>query len=146
MVFRAKVDRFFVIFIASMVLLLAVVTMWPLLLDEGRDLLGVLIMIAVFLLSTGMILWCLVGIKYVLNEDYLLVKGGPFRSRIAYEKITKITATKDIFTGYRLLSSRDGIEIFYQTAWLGSVKISPKDRELFLSKLRERCPNLQTQL
>ncbi len=57
--------------------------------------------------------------------------------------MTRISTTNDIFTGYRLLSSKNGIEIFYKSASLGSVKISPKDVELFISELKQRCPTIQ---
>ncbi|KYD25219.1 hypothetical protein B4110_3001 [Parageobacillus toebii] len=40
-----------------------------------------------------------------------------------------------------MLSSASGIEIFYKSGILGSVKISPKEKELFLSELKKRCPN-----
>ncbi|MBD3107568.1 PH domain-containing protein [Bacillus sp. AGMB 02131] len=49
-----------------------------------------------------------------------------YRRRIS-QTITKASSTKDIFFGYRILSSKQGIEIFYKSATLGSVMISPKN-------------------
>ncbi|UOQ50583.1 PH domain-containing protein [Gracilibacillus caseinilyticus] len=89
------------------------------------------------------ILWCAFSVKYVFYQEYLFIKGGPFKSRISYEKITKVSPAKDIFTGYRVLSSRDGIEIFYITAVLGSVKISPEEKKEFITELTKRCPSVQ---
>ncbi|WP_229672487.1 PH domain-containing protein [Pullulanibacillus camelliae] len=55
--------------------------------------------------------------------------------------ISKISPSSNIFSGYRLLSSRTALEITYDAALLGSVKISPKERALFLKKLKKRCPH-----
>nr|MBO2478640.1 hypothetical protein [Bacillota bacterium] len=72
--------------------------------------------------------------------------GGTGHARYGHRVIkTKVVPTKNIFTGYRLLSSFDALEIFYHKALLGSVKISPKDTPAFLSELKKRCPHLQIQ-
>lgn len=89
------------------------------------------------------LIWTSFFIKYVLYDEYLYVKGGPFRSKISYDEITKIAPTQDIFTGYRILSAKSGIEVFYKSGPFGSVKISPKDRKRFLTELAKRCPHAQ---
>nr|WP_231784159.1 PH domain-containing protein [Lentibacillus sp. JNUCC-1] len=73
----------------------------------------------------------------------MYIKGGPFRSRIAYKDITRVSPSHDVFTGYRVLSSRDGLELFYTTGLMGSVKISPEDQGMFLKELQERAPDVQ---
>ena len=143
MTFSSKTDAFFVTFISIAVLIIAAVTIWPLFLDGGDELSVVITLAATFILSAGLILWCSFGVKYVFHEDHLFVKGGPFRSRIPYNSITKVAPTSSIFVGYRILSSKDALEIFYPTAILGSVKISPKDKERFLKELEKRCPGLK---
>lgn len=95
-------------------------------------------MSTIFVLCTSFFAWITFGIKYVFTDEYLLVKGGPFHSKIRYENITKVAKTNDIFTGFRLLTSKPAIEIFYMTASLGSVKISPQNAELFLIELENR--------
>ncbi|MFD4706017.1 PH domain-containing protein [Gottfriedia sp. NPDC058432] len=42
------------------------------------------------------------------------------RSRIAYREITKISPTTEIFTGYRLLLSKNALEIIYKSGYLRS--------------------------
>ena len=145
MVFRSKVDSFFVKLIVTVILIIGFVTFFPLFAVGGDLLLVVLISTLTFLFATGIILWCSFSIKYVFHQDYLFVKGGPFRSRIPYESITKVSPTSAIFVGYRLVSSRDSIEIFDRTSMMGSVKISPKDQKAFIAELKKRCPNLQIQ-
>jgi hypothetical protein len=115
----------------------------PLSLDNERTIIDTIVVMSLCVLSIGFILWSAFSIKYVFYQDHLFVKGGLFRSRIPYEEITRISTTKEIFTGYRLLSSKVGIEIFYKSSSLGSVKISPKDIELFISEIKKRCPNVQ---
>ena len=73
----------------------------------------------------------------------MLVKTGPFKKRVQYIEITSIRPTKDIFTGYRILSSMDAIAISYRSGLMGEIKISPKDKDAFLSELRARVPAMK---
>ncbi|WP_347835804.1 PH domain-containing protein [Gracilibacillus sp. JCM 18860] len=116
------------------------VTLLPLFLDPHITRLDVAILLSILLLLIGIIIWPFIGIRYVLTNDYLYVKGGPFRSKIPYGDITKITSTNDMLTGYRIMSSKDGVEIYYKKGMLGSVKISPCKKETFLHELHKRCP------
>jgi Bacterial PH domain len=146
MMFRSKIDGFFITFISIAILIIGAVTLLPPFLDNEASMTVVMIMSAIFLISVGFILWITLSIKYVFYEDYLLVKGGPFRNKIRYPSITKISPTNDLFTGYRILSSKDGLELFYKSATLGSVKISPKNRDEFITELKKRCPNAEIQV
>jgi Bacterial PH domain len=137
MVFRAKIDSFFIFIMSITILVLSGVLLILLFTDKTRTMLDTVIVFSLLIISVGFIIWSVFSIKYVFYDDYLLVKGGPFRSRILYQEITKVSPTKDIYTGYRLLSSKSGIEIFYKSGTLGSVKISPKENELFLSELKK---------
>lgn len=141
--FRSKIDKHFVIILSFAVLLVLAVFLIPLFLDDKKTTIDTLIVLTICMLTIGFILWTTFSVKYIFREDHLFVKAGLFRSRIPYEKITKVSPTTEIYTGYRLLSSKYALEIFYETAVLGSVKISPKDRELFISELKKRCPKIQ---
>ncbi len=144
MVFRSKVDAFFVNVMVIVVLVIASVTIFPLFLEEFRDdLAGSIILILVFLLVIGFLLWTCFSVQYIFHQDHLFIKGGPFKSRIPYEKIIKVAPTKAIFTGHRILSSRDAIEITNQTTVFGSIKISPKNKEAFISELKKRNPAIR---
>jgi len=145
MEFGAKVDRYFVLLIVSTIIILAAAIYVPLWFAEGFDPALIGWMTAVFLAMVALILWCSFSVKYVFFDDHLYVKGGPFRSRIPYKSIRQAAPTKNIFTGYRILSSVDAIEIFYDKGMLGSVKISPKDTEQFLAELKKRCPRVRIQ-
>ncbi|WP_342598222.1 PH domain-containing protein [Psychrobacillus sp. FSL H8-0483] len=146
MVFRSKVDIFFITFIFLVVLIMAAISLLPNLFNyEEASLSIVIILSAIFSISVGFILWYANTITYVFNEDYLLIKGGPFKSKILYQNITKVSPTTDRFTGYRISSSEKGLELFYKSATLESIKILPKDKIEFITELRKRCPNAQFQ-
>ncbi|MDY0407053.1 PH domain-containing protein [Virgibacillus sp. 179-BFC.A HS] len=144
MVFRSKIDKFFVITIAITLLIILAVCIIPLVLSKST-VAETIVVLSLCALSIGLILWSAFFIRYEFFPNHLFVRGGLFRSRIPYEKITKVTPTSAIFTGYRIMSSRDGIEIFYQNATLGSVKVSPKNKSEFIAELKKHCPNVQIQ-
>ncbi|MDQ0257730.1 hypothetical protein J2S74_005192 [Evansella vedderi] len=144
MVFRSKVDIFFITFIFLMVLIMGAISLFPLLfIYEKASLSIVTLMSVIFIISVGFILWYAISIKYVFYEDYLLIKGGPFKSKIPYEDITKAAPTTDKSTGYRISSSEKGLELFYKSAPHGSIKILPKDKRQFITELRKHCPHAQ---
>jgi hypothetical protein len=140
--FHAKRDPSFVIFIILMVIITVSIFFIPLFFDKGRTIIDILIVISLASLSSGLLLWCFFDIKYVFNDDYLYVKGGLFRSKIPYGEITRLAPAADFYTGYRILSSKDALEIDYKKATMGSVKISPGDLDGFVAELEKRCPHL----
>lgn len=113
---------------------------------NNLSILSVLLWIFFLIITAGVILWNSYGIKYRFYDDYLYVRGGIFRSRIPYNTISKIESlqftTGDILAGYRILASKDGIEISYNKGF-GTVKISPEHKTLFLSELKKRCPKAE---
>jgi len=126
------------------VIIIGAGSFWPLFIEEVRsELAAVLVIALIFVIVISFILWTAFSVRYVFHQDYLFVKGGPFRSPILYESITRTSPTTAIFTGYRILSSRDAIEIFYKNAALGSVKIPPKNKSEFISEIKKRSPNLE---
>lgn len=142
MTFRSKVDRVFVISIGIAILIIAASCFFPYFIEDEVPVQAGIILTATFLLCTGFVVWISTDILYVLNEDHLFVKAGPIRRRIPYGEITKVTPNHDIFTGFRLLSSSDGLEVSYKSALMGGVKISPEDKERFVTELKKRCPNI----
>jgi hypothetical protein len=146
MVFRSKIDSFFITIMAISIALLGAVLFIPFFMDQYKTLIDGVIVFCLFLFAAGIILWSAFFIKYEFHDHYLNVRGGPFKSRILYKDISEIHPTKEIFTGYRLLSAREGLEVFYRTSGLGSVKISPKEQELFLLEVKKRCPKVSIQI
>ncbi|WP_431027007.1 PH domain-containing protein [Lysinibacillus sp. LZ02] len=139
MVYHAKVDMFSIIFIFLMIWGMGAIT----LLLFIASLATVMIMSTMFIISAIFLWWYVISIKYVLHEHYLLVKGGPFKSKIPYQSITKVAPTTDQLTGYRISASDKGIELFYEVAVHRSVQVLPKDKIEFIAELRKRCPHVQ---
>ncbi|WP_058308878.1 PH domain-containing protein [Gracilibacillus massiliensis] len=144
MIFRSKMDRTVKIFLTVVIFILAGVTLVPILFISKVPLEAIIILSMTFLLSVILIFWPFLQIKYILSEQYLLIIGGPVRSKIPYENITKITDNHDIWTGYRILSSKNGIEIFYKSGFWGSIKISPENKQKFISELVKRNNKIKT--
>lgn len=143
MTFRAKIDSLFVKIISAVVIVISTVFLLPVILEDEMKASELFIVLSLMVLTVAFILHSAFSIKYTFHERYLFVKGGFFRSRIPYEEISRVCATNEIFFGYRLLSSKDAIEIFYKTASMGSVKISPKEKELFLMELKKRGSHIK---
>ncbi|MFC4712867.1 PH domain-containing protein [Planococcus dechangensis] len=141
MIFRSKMDAPFIGSISAAILLIAAATIVPLFLEDVQFS-EMLILMAIFFVTTGFILWTIFDIQYIFHKDHLFVKGGPFRSRIPYNDILKVSPTRNIFTGYRLLSARDALELTNNKTMFSTIKISPTDQDAFIAELKERCPEL----
>ncbi|MFJ7972728.1 PH domain-containing protein [Psychrobacillus sp. NPDC096389] len=144
--FKSKRDKTFFRMIIAAIVVVALVTLVPAIYElfftvEG-DMLAVIITTILFLLCAGFIVWISFDIEYTFTENHLFVRGGPFRSKISYEDITKVNPTSNILVGYRVLSSKDALEIHYKKALLRSVIISPEKQELFLQVLVEKAPHI----
>ncbi|MED3572319.1 PH domain-containing protein [Cytobacillus praedii] len=143
MVFQSKIDKYYLYVLISAIVIIGIACVLPLFLDKQIDLFGILCMLSIFFLTVGFLLWISFSISYSFQENHLLVKTGPFKKRVQYIEITSIRPTKDIFTGYRILSSMDAIAISYRSGLMGELKISPKDKDAFLSELRARVPAMK---
>ncbi|MDU4695309.1 MULTISPECIES: PH domain-containing protein [Paenibacillus] len=142
--FKTKRDPLFAGLWAALILLANLVILWPLLLDPQALTPGGLAgLIVPDLLVTVLLAWLAIDISYVIREEVLFVKGGMFRSKIRFEEITRISQHPNIWLGYRLLFSRDAIEIHYRSGVLGSVVISPVEQERFIEELIRRNPSIQ---
>ncbi|QFF99126.1 hypothetical protein PB01_09955 [Psychrobacillus glaciei] len=141
MVFRSKGDISFFTLIFLVVLIMANIPLHPVYKEVSLSI--IINIFGIFIISLGFILWYGASIKYVFCKDYLLIKGGPFRRKIPYQNITKVSPKTDGFTGYRISSFDKGLELFLKSANLGSIKILPMDKMEFITELRKRCSNTQ---
>lgn len=146
MTFKSKRDRTFISFISVAVVIIGLSTLLPavfeLFFTKSPDMTAVWITVGLFLLCAGFIVWISFDIEYTFTDEYLFVRGGLFRSKIPYEDITKVNQTSNILVGYRILSSKDALEIHYKKALMGSVIISPKEQATFLQVLSEKAPHI----
>ena len=133
--FRTKVDGFFVVLYVALGMRLV----WPLAtaLLEGRSVTSGLVLFPVGLL--GLLYYLAASTCYVLTDTMLLVKWGPFTSRIPIASIYKLRATHTLLASPAL--SLDRIEVL---ARQGSYAvISPADKSGFIAALRQRVPTIE---
>ena len=146
MTFRSKRDWTFIILLVIALIIIAVATLWPVVYElfftKHPEYPAIWIMIALFVVIAGMLLWIFIDIHYTFYDDYLYVKGGPFRSKIKYKDMTKVNKSSNILVGYRILSSKDALEIHYKHSLMGSVIISPDNQEQFVKVLIEKAAHI----
>jgi uncharacterized membrane protein YdbT with pleckstrin-like domain len=143
MKFKVKRDTSFTLLMIIILIIVDSIIFIPTFFVDDHTSWDWMALVLIAFLTTAFLIWIWADIRYEMREDYLFVKGGPFRSRIAYNDITRITMSKNIWFGYRLLASMDAIEIHYKTGLLGSVKISPEEREVFIEELKKRNPSIK---
>ncbi len=91
--------------------------------------------IAAILLAAAILLWILFGTYYVLYEDCLYCKSGPFREVILLDDIRQLELSENAEASMALSSRRIVIRQYDEEYTM----ISPRSRERFLSHLKARC-------
>lgn len=82
----------------------------------------------------GLPLWVLLGTRYELTPERLLIRCGPFRWTVPLREIRAVTPTRNPLSSPAL--SLDRLRIDYGRG--SSVMISPRDKDRFLADLA-RC-------
>lgn len=145
--FGAERDRFFTVFITKVMVNMTLVFIFPFIFDPStRTLYFIAVWTTIYLVLLFSVIFSIMRIKYEFHDSYLLVKGGPIKSKIPYDKITSVSMTPDIYCGYRVLTSSEAIEIFYEGGRRSSVKISPKEQDRFLEILSSSCPQAKVSM
>jgi len=54
------------------------------------------------------------------------MKGGPFKNKVLYHQITKISLTTEKLTGYPISPTNKGLELFFIAESSCNIKILPK--------------------
>lgn len=89
------------------------------------------------LLSVGLPMWLLGATSYTLDRTDLNVRCGPFAWRVPLREIRAVTATRNPLSSPAL--SLDRLRIDFGR--MGSIMISPQDKEGFMQELRKRVPS-----
>ncbi|MEK3979289.1 PH domain-containing protein [Psychrobacillus sp. FSL K6-2836] len=146
MKFRSKIDRTFIIMMSVALFIVALATLWPvayeLFFTNSPEYTAIWIMTVLFFVCAGFLIWISLDIQYIFYDDFLYVKGGPFRSKIKYKDMTKINKSSNILAGYRILSSKDALEIHYKNSLMGSIIISPDNQEQFIKVLLDKAAHI----
>ena len=143
MVFHSKTNTLFSLFVCILIPIIGAATILPAVLMSGTVPVVALLLSLIFLIITVVLLWMVFSVTYIFYAEYLLIITGPFRSRIPYNDITKVSRTKNILTGHRMSSSKDSLEVFNKKTALKSAKLSPIYIKEFVFELKKRNPSIQ---
>lgn len=116
----------------------------PLIPDFGEEnltveIIGFIIIYAV----SGLLIWILLDTKYRINNKDLYYYCGPFRGKIAIDKIRKIERWNKWYVTSTMKPAldSDGLIIYYEK--FDDIYISPKNKENFIKMLLEINPNIE---
>lgn len=106
---------------------------------------GVLFPLAPFIilaLTTALILWVLLDTRYVIKDNFLLYRSGPFRGRIDITKIQKIKYHSGLFVPVSMKPALD-TKGFIITFNNDDVFVSPQNSDLFLKEIQKINPKVE---
>lgn len=134
--FASRIDSWLVLVLGGT----AVAVLWGLRHVLARpDAAAVGVALVVIALGVGLPLWLLASTWYELADGHLLVRCGPFRTRIALDQIRSVKPSRSLASAPAL--SLDRLAIAYGR--FGTVLISPRDKAGFIAALRQQAPGVQ---
>lgn len=107
--------------------------------NNSVDTIPAIILLAV----SGFIIWVLLDTRYVIKNNNLYYRSGPFRGRLGIEKINKI----EYYSGYNVPTTfkpaldYKGYLIFFGK--FESIYVSPKNATEFINELMKINPNIE---
>lgn len=141
MTFKSKIDFPYSIMMIISIAVLAIVGFFPFFLDEPLDFWSVTILLAAALPAILLLILMTFTARYIFHDDYLHAKSALFGSKIPYRDIYKVHPTANFISGYRIMTSKDGLEIHSRSIGFGSVRISPQNKDRFIDELKKRAPH-----
>lgn len=97
-------------------------------------------------LVTTLIIWTLLDTRYVIKNNFLFYRSGPFRGRININKIIKIQYYSGLFVPVTTKPALDskGYIISYNNNQDG-LFVSPQKADLFIEELLKINPKIEVQ-
>jgi hypothetical protein len=92
----------------------------------------------------GLVLWSLYRIRYEVTPPDLIVRFGPFRSRVPLDCIVEVFPTRNPLSAPAPSLDRLRIDYRRKNGKLGFTLISPKDKEGFVRDLASAAPHLRS--
>ncbi len=93
-------------------------------------------------LTTALIVWVLLDTRYVIKDNFLLYRSGPFRGRIDITKIQKIKYHSGLFVPVSMKPALD-TKGFIITCNNDDVFVSPQNSDLFLKEIQKINPKVE---
>ncbi|MES2746796.1 MAG: PH domain-containing protein [Bacteroidota bacterium] len=94
-------------------------------------------------LATALIIWVLLDTRYVIKNNFLLYRSGPFRGRIDITKIRKIKRHSGLYVPVSMKPALDtkGFIITYNN--FDDVFVSPQNSDIFLEEIQKINPKVE---
>lgn len=128
MTFHSKVDAWIAVLLLSAVIVTLGAVAQAASRASGLALLGPAVLA---LVGVVLPLWVLLSTRYVVDEDHLSIRSGPFRWRVPLADITGVARTRSALSAPAL--SLDRVRIDYGAH--RAVLVSPRDIEAFVRAL-----------
>jgi hypothetical protein len=129
MVFRSKVDGW-LIWIVRVPMIAAVVFVGIQAIRTQERM--IFIVLALVILVYAIVEWIFGSTYYMVDQDFLRIRSGPFRSRVLISDITSISRSNDVIAAPAL--SLDRLQIRDGSG--RTILVSPTEDELFVEALR----------
>ena len=94
-------------------------------------------------LATALILWVLLDTRYVIKNNFLLYRSGPFRGRIDIAKIQKIKRHSGMFVPVSMKPALDTKGFIITINNFDDVFVSPKNSAIFLEEIQKINPKVE---
>ena len=108
--------------------------------DKGAFPLAPFIILA---LATALILWVLLDTRYVIKDNFLLYRSGPFRGRIDITKIQKIKKHSGMFVPVSIKPALDTKGFIITFNNMDDVFVSPQNSDIFLEEIQKINPKVE---
>ena len=141
MIFRAKKDPW--VGVVYLIIIIFCVGIMGLIVNDilrhGHN--GLFFLLIILLLVEGALLWLWFDTKYMIMNDQLEYHSGPFRGKVAINKISRIITNKTLWVGVRKPAlARNGMIIHYDK-W-ETVYIAPLDQKGIIDALLAVNPGI----
>jgi hypothetical protein len=102
-----------------------------------------IIPIVIISLAIGFLLWVLLDTRYVIKNNFLLYRSGPFRGRVAIAKIKTIKRYSGLNVPVMFKPALDtkGFIITYNT--FDDLFISPIKSDIFIAEIKKINPQIE---
>lgn len=102
------------------------------------NVIALIICVSVLGIVSLFLIWIWFTTYYIISDVELIIAYGPFKKKIPFDSIISIKKSHNPLAGPALSLHR--IEIMYNT--YNMTYISPVDRESFIEKLAQKCPQV----
>ncbi len=134
MIFKSRKDSLFLILIFGFSALFLVIIFFRIFSSEKIDY-DFLWIDTLILFITFLLLWLNFDTKYELTHSELKYTSGPIRGKIKIEKIQEIIKGKNLWSGLKPATARNGLIIKYDQ--YNEIYISPDTNDIFIKKILE---------